>query len=493
MGRIRSRISEFFFGGMAPLRSRWRSPSQNGLFHSNRPAFDKTAINYDMARQLYRNDGNEWKLGSGFCRPIVDLPVAFMGLPIADTNDEIRDNFINTAIKRYWADELQQAYRNTLRDSRTIVRIRQKGLGPLVGDEERLACYLEIVDPERVDPIVRDPLTGEITEVTITHFVDILDETTTIQQERRQQEKPMLKEHEIWETITTESFTYFDKTDNAFLTELAQENTWGFVPLVEFFNEFDSALSGGMCEFESAMPFIRGFHDVMVQSLQAHKYHSIPKVKFRINDVQTFLRNNFPDSFGADGQFTGEVSWKGREIIFVESEEDVGFVEASSVLGDSKILLDFLFDCICVASETPEWAFMRVEQTTQGALNAQTIPFEKKMERKRISFAKYTQQVIKMLLAISERNPVVATINWLPIRPEQFAAYSQGIQQLIMGLEVAAQRRIISDRTYRETLRQHLDRMKGPEQEAADAENNFEPIQPTNTPIESPNGGGANE
>ena len=489
---IRTRISEFF-GQFSSLRLPHRS--SNGSYYSTRPAFDKTVVNYNLARALYRNQAPDYTMGAIFCKPIVDEPVFFMGLPIAETNDEIRDNFINTAIQRYWADELQQAFRNTLRDSRTVVRIRQKARGPLVADEERISCYLEIVDPERVDPFVRDPITGEIIEATITHHVDIVDSTTNVDQMSRIQAKPKLKEHEIWEVITLDRFRYFDKTDGVWLLDWEMENSWGFVPLVEFFNEYDSSLHGGACEFETALPFIKGFHDVTCQSLQAHKYHSIPKVKFKINDVQTFLRNNFPDSFEDDGTFTGTVSWQGREIIFVESEEDVGFVEAKSVLGDSISLLEFLFDCICVASETPEWAFMRIQQATQGGtINAQTLPFGKKIERKRVNFAKYVQQVVKMLLAISENNPILSTITWAPITPEQFATYGQGVQQLVMALEVAAQRRIISDRTYRETLRLHLPKMKGPQQEQTEAEENFEPMGGNvPTPIGGPNEGGRNE
>jgi hypothetical protein len=488
---LRARVSEFF-GQFSGIRLPHRSA--NGSYYSTRPVLDKTNVNYNLARALYRNQAPDYSLGAIFCKPIVDLPVTFMGLPIAETNDEIRDNFVNTAIQRYWADELEQAFRNTLRDSRTVVRVRQKARGPLVGDEERLSCYLEIVDPERVDPFVRDPITGEIEEATITHYIDLVDETTNVDQMSRIQAKPKLKEHEIWEVISPSRFRYFDKTDNVWLSDWEMANDWGFVPLVEFYNEYDSTLHGGACEFETALPFIKAFHEASCQSLQAHQYHSIPKVKFQINDVQTFLRNNFPDSFGPDGQFSGQISWKGREIIFVEAEEDVGFVEASSVLGDSISLLEFLFDCICIASETPEWAFMRVQQATQGSINAQTIPFEKKIDRKRVNFAKYVQQVVKMLLTISENNPLLPTITWAPIRPEQFATFGQGVQQLVMALEVAAQRRIISDRTYRETLRLHLPKMKGPQQEQADAGENFEPMGGNvPTPIGEPNEGGRNE
>jgi hypothetical protein len=65
------------------------------------------------------------------------------------------------------------------------------------------------------------------------------------------------------------------------------------------------------------------------------------------------------------------------------------FLEAQSVLGDTKTLLEFLIDCICIASQTPEWAFMRVDSGSANSdRNAQTVPFVKKIERKRRNFAK---------------------------------------------------------------------------------------------------------
>jgi hypothetical protein len=106
--------------------------------------------------------------------------------------------------------------------------------------------------------------------------------------------------------------------------------------------------------FESALPFIMAFHDVMGQTLDAHKAHSIPKAKFRVHDMMSFIASNWPDAFDRDenGQpimdtFNGNISWKGTEILFMDAEEDVDFLQAQSNIGDSKTLLDFLLDLHC--------------------------------------------------------------------------------------------------------------------------------------------------
>jgi len=171
------------------------------------------------------------------------------------------------------------------------------------------------------------------------------------------------------------------------------------------------------------------------------------------------------------------VNWKGKEVLFFQSEEDASFLEASSVLGDSKVLLDFIIDCICVASETPRWAFMIIDPgSANQSNNAQTLPWGKKILRKRKSFEKHIQVLLKMAQSINSFPVKRASLRWEIIRVEDQVAYNQALQMLTMGLEVAAQRKIISDSTYRELMREFIPNMKNPTQEAKDAEDNFDAL-----------------
>jgi hypothetical protein len=130
-------------------------------------------------------------------------------------------------------------------------------------------------------------------------------------------------------------------------------------------NEYDSSIHGGQSDFQSALPFIMAFHDVMSQTLVAHKAHSIPKVKFVVNDMVSFIANNWPDAFELDegGQpilntFSGNITWKGTEMLFFSPEENAEFLEVKSALGDSATLMDFLLTCIEITSETPKTLLM---------------------------------------------------------------------------------------------------------------------------------------
>jgi hypothetical protein len=423
-------------------------------------ASDLPTVNYNVTRSLYRNDG-AMNLGSAFCKPIVDLQVGFMGIPTASTDSETLDDELNACLSVHWPDVLQQAFRDAMRDSKTVIRISRPDVNdPLMTVDEAEHCQIEVVAPEKVQIEYNVANKNIINRAMIAHEIQFVVDKGDIESGQ----DPEVRIHDVIEIITPTSFQFYDKTDNKFLDSLGRTNKYGFVPLLEMFNEWDTALEDGQSEFETAVPFIAAFHDLMTQGLSAHKYHSTPKVKFKLNDVSNFLRNNFPNVFD---ETTGklipgsEVDWKGREIAFFAPDEDAAFIEAKSVLGDTKTLAEFLIDCICIASQTPEWAFMRVDSGSANSdRNAQTVPFVKKIERKRIMFAKPIQRLLKMAQVIQGRIPVLPTITWEMIRADDEVVFWQGFQQLVMGLEVAHQAGEISDETYMKMLRSFLPQMK---------------------------------
>lgn len=431
---------------------------------------DTPTVNYDVTRSLYRNDNVDMQLGSGFCKPIVDIQVNFIGLPTASTDSETLDDFLNACLHDFWADALQQVFRDAMRDSKTVVRVRRPDIDdPLMTVSEAEHCQLEIVAPERVE--VERSLTNKnvINRVIISHRMLFVKDPGDVAEGR----DPQTEEHDVLEFIDRSSYTYFDKTDNVFLDQLRAPNRFGFVPILEIFNEWDSALEDGQSEFESVIPFIRAFHDLMVQGLQAHKQHSTPKVKLKLIDVSTFLRNNFPEIFDST---TGaiipnaEISWQGREIFFFTENEDAEFLQAQSILGDTKTLAEFLIDCICIASQTPEWAFMRVDSGSANSdRNAQTVPLIKKVNKKRTNFQKPIQDLLKMVQVIQGRVPERPKLTWELVRADDEVVHWQSFQQLVMGLEVARQGGEISDETYMKMLRGFLPQMKPSTQEKTDA------------------------
>jgi len=456
------------------LRSSFRSFRRT--FWPTRSNYGGSQISYERTRSLYRNDDPKANLGSGVCRRIINSSMDFIGLPRAATGDEIVDEFLDRCIHVYWAPEILEMYRNACRDADTVVRIRRDAMNdPLVSPEEWESCYLEIVDPERV--VIYYSLENKriIEKAYIRHEIEEILEEAQIS--GRSLTLPQVREHKIIEEITSDAYRYYDETEGEWREELEQPNPWGFVPLREVHNEFESSLEGGQSDYEASMPFIFALHDVMSQTLMAHKAHSIPKAKFKVNDMLSFLANNWPDAFEMDdqgrpipGTFNGEISWKGTEILFMESEEDVEFLEATSVLGDSKILMEFLINCIAITSEVPHSILMN--QSVQAINEDEMTPFVKKINRKRFFFTQDIQAICKMALAINHMVPVRVPLAWEEVTTKDALDKAAALQQDVMSLEVLATREVISDQTVRSTLRSKVPVMKSSSKEAKDAEGN---------------------
>lgn len=456
------------------LRMNWsalRTTLSDGLM--GRPSMQNTTVNYNLARSLYRNDDPDYNLGAGFIRPVVDLIAEYMGLPYVTTDDGTRDTFLNEAIHDHWAPQLGEVVIAALRDSKTVVRIRQpQAENPLFTEDDRMHGRIECVPPEMAD-LTFDPTDPDLVMRGIfTHYIDF-DERT--EDEVAKGMAPRVKEHEIHEIVTPEKYEFYDKTLDRVLTDWGVRNTAGFVPAWPIYNSWDATIGSGVSEIEPILPFVKAFHDVLSQAITAHKYHSTPKAKFKLKDVYTFLSNNYADVLDpTTGKIkTGAtINWTGKEIFLMNSEEDIDFIEATSVLGDSKTLMDFLIDCIAIASETPKWALLKSEAT---GTDASIVPFEKKIARKRINFDPLFVMLCKMVLVMRGQSPVTVRCAWPTIRVTDLAARGQAIQQIVMAFDVAASHEWVADATVVQVLSTMFPEINEPEIEMARAKSNVVP------------------
>jgi hypothetical protein len=464
--------------GLAASWTALRSMFNVSFFH--KPVMDGSTVNYDVARGLYRNDNPAYNLGAGFVRPIVDLTVEYMGVPSVTSDNGDTDAWLNTCIQEHWAAQLQQVWRDAVRDSKTIVRYRQPRLdNPLFTEEDRAHGKLECVPPETVD-LQFDPTDPDLVRLAgVNHWLD-LDQRSD--DEIASGVAPRMETHHIIETITPEEYRYYDKTESRELTSWRTANVFGFVPLWPCYNEYDVALGGGQSDIEPVLPFIQAFHEVLLQALGAHKYHSTPKAYFKLKDIYPFLKHNFPAVLDANNQIipNAKVELTGREIYLLNVDEEAGFIEAKSVLGDSKTLLEFLIDCICITAEVPKWAILK----DQGAQDkdATVQPFEKKINRKRVNFAEFVVMVCKLALAASSKTPVTVKVTWPQIRLTDLAAKAQAFQQLVLAGDVSAAHEWVADETMIQILSGLFPEINEPSVEQQLAKKNIVPAAPAPAP-----------
>lgn len=470
----RQRVSEMISSWDLGVRSGFRGFRKS--FWPGQIAYERGTVSYAKTRSLYGNSDTSSSLAA-FSRRIINSTVDFIDLPHAATGDPEVDDFLNRGIHEFWGREILEMVRDSCRDSKTIVRYRRdRPENPLVSDEEWPFGYLEIIPPETVQIYYRPDSKHEIERAYCTYTVEVIeDENDATTNGRGAFSEPSTVEHTIVEKITPEKYEYYDQTLGEWRDDLAQPNDWGFVPLHEAFNEWDSSIEDGQSDLENPTPFLLAFHDVLAQSLTAHKHHSIPKAKFKVNELMAFLANNFPEAFDLDengeaimGTFKGEISWQGSEIFFMEPEEDVEFLEAKSVLGDSKTLLDFLLECISISSETPKTILMNAKNTD----NEESLPFSNKIKRKRTNFAYDIQMISKMAMKVNGFPPTKPKLDWDDVDPQEGVTKAQALQQDTMSLEVLRTAEVVSDDTVREHMRRHIPAMKPSPEEKAAAKNN---------------------
>jgi len=441
-----------------------------------------TRVDWDLARSLYRNDNPDYNLGAGFVKPIINLRVEYMDMPYVTSDDGNRDTFLNEAIHDHWVESLQQMFTGALRDSKAVIRFRQPRLdNPLFTEDDRIHGRVETVPPELVD-ITYDPSDPDLIERAVfTHFIWI-DERTDA--EVLAGTLPRGSEHEVLEVVTQDDYRFSDKTDDKELVSWKTTNPWKFVPVWTAYNEYDTSIGGGQSDIESVLPFIKAFHDVLTQALQSHKYHSVPKAKFKLKDVTTFLVNNYPEVLDPDTGLVkagASITWSGKEIFFFNTEEDADFIEATSVLGDSKTLLDFLIDCIAIASETPKWALLKMDAANPNDASVKT--FEKMIERKRKMFNLPIIMLCKMALAARGQSPVTVRVTWPTVNVDTLVSKGQAIQQIVMALDVAAQHEWIADPTVIQILSTMFPEISDSDTEKQLAKNNVKLDVPPPAPL----------
>lgn len=429
-----------------------------------------TQIDYTQARALYYNTNPRLSNGAIFARPIVDGIADHIGLPIVTLQDESTDQLVSHWINDRWQQQLWEMYRNSLRDTKAWVRLRQPFPGPLLAADEGEDVTLEILDAENVTPYY-NPITKQLSRVEIALSVYIEEAPFTPGFVAATGARVYGREHNIIEIITPEEYMYYDKTTGRVMEEFTTNNSWGFVPMIEVFNDFDSTLNGGSSELENPYPFFQAFHDLLIQTRSAHGYHSDPKVKFKLDDVMNFLRNNFADSFDAEGKFSGNVSWKGRDVYFMESDEDIGFIQATLNTNDSVALMEFVIDCICMSAEITEAVLFRAKSATAGETD-ELFRFKKKIERKRHNYSEAIQQIVKMALVISTGQvQKVPSVSWLPMQTADLVSEGTAMNQIITAAEVANRAGAISLSTYRGKIRMFFPHMKDDAAEAAQVKN----------------------
>lgn len=440
--------------------SRLRNLLTNSFFirtgsYMNAYKLDSSRVDYPMARQLYDNTMDSYKLGAGFSKPIINTTVGFMGVPQFRSEDEeaqeILDNFFTDNTSK-----MQRTHRNALRDGDCFVWItREENIDAALYPESKTRLVFNIIPPEQVIHIIRDPLTNTVKEY-------VLQSENTWVDESNNPRKAV-----IVQRITAEKRIIKVTGDiPPGMTTGEEKNPWGFIPIVHFKNEGDETKEFGQSDLEAIEPFMKAYHDVLLHSIQGSRMHSTPRLKFKIKDLAAFLRNNFgitdPYKFASEG---GSIGLDGHEFFLFNDDEDAQFIEVKSAIGDAAELLKLLFYCIVDTSETPEFVFGVHTPSSLSSVKEQMPILVRKIARKREQFTESWQRLARIVLAMATQaeakklNTYATVLEWDEVDPRDEKEVAEVLEKITNSLDTAVKGNLVSHEAAVEFLAQYINTM----------------------------------
>lgn len=422
-----SKLRQGLFGQFGTiLTGRWDVPY----------VLNSTRVDYELARQLYHNTHDDYKLGAGFAKPIINTLAGFMGVPHFRCQDEEAQKVLDEHVNR-WVSRMQRTHQLSLRDGDCFVMLANlENDDPLYPDEEHRIDYI-IIPPEQIADIEVDPITRR--------------PTAYVLQGRTKWDSGQ-KEYTVTQRITASEIvvTVEGEAPEGLISE-TRTNLWGFIPIIHFKNEPEETELYGTSELEPIEPYLKAYHDVMLHAMQGSKMHSTPRLKLKLKDVQAFLQNNFPEALKAIQRGEqAKIDLNGHELLIFTDEEDASFIEVNSAIGDAEALLKLLFYCIVDVSEVPEFAFGVHTPSSHASVKEQMPLLVRRVARKREMVTECWQTLARMLLVMYSKATgkkfasYDVMITWDAVVERDEKEYADTVKTIVDALNTALQGGFIS-------------------------------------------------
>jgi len=430
-------------GEISALRSPWAAGW--GYQYMTPYRLDSSRVDYDLARQLYRNTADKYKLGAAFAKPVINTTAGFMGAPHFTHTDPEADQALEQIMTR-WTGKVLRINRNTLRDGDVFARIVRV---PDRVNPKLEAFDLTLIPPEWVTP-VPDPLTGQWLKLIIRHPVALVDAAGR-----------KVGDYTVTEILTPKERII--EADAHAPTEIRERNgteanPWGFIPVVHFKNEAEENQLFGCSDLEPVEPFMKAYHDTLLFAVQGSKLFSRPKTKFALKDVQKFLKDNFDEAEIK----SGKLKFADKELFLMQEGDDVAFITAESGLAGITTLLEFIFMNIVDVSQVPEFAFGTAVASSKASVSEQMVPLSRNIRRKRGMFEEPYGELASMYLAMWSKveNKRLDTyrvdIGWDELSPKNDKETADTIKTMVEGLVTAIEGGLLSVDAAAEFLREFV-------------------------------------
>lgn len=404
--------------------------TQNQSVFSDSYSLDFSETDLKLVRALYDNAEPRYKLGAGFARPAINVPVGFMGVPIFRTDEEGFAQELLNDMSHTWSGDILRAHRALLRDGEILARARYSNRSPAyaqIFQGEQQSVEIGYNEAGSFDVETLDEDIGAVTGFRVTHIVIVEDKGKKV-------------EKKLFETVYPDRVII--EWENNFKPRQELPNELGFVPAVLMQNENEASELHGKSELEPLEPYMRFYHDVMLHAGSASQLHSTAKLIVRTRDINRFLANNFTDSEISEGR----LKFKNKDLLFFESgEPQIGIsgsaaftegadiVQARAPLGDTTTLLQYIFLNIVDASEVPEWAFGGAIASSKASVTEQSAPLVHKVSRKRTLVENSWAMIGRMAMSMVE-SPTAVRVEWDDLAQRDTKSEAEALRSMVDAL-----------------------------------------------------------
>jgi len=357
------------------------NPAYANSFANSAHSYTGSNVNYQLARDIYRNVDNRYALSAHLTKPIIDSAVSFIDMPSVVTN--------NTRIKK----ALLECQNALAKDS--MIRIAEREGTCFVWLQYKDGKVKFVVPrPETIKTLVIDPKTKDIVGYIIE---DVFTYTDIDGNSWQRTDKIKLTDKQM--TVETQSTDHNTKS-----TTTTVPNVLGFIPIARFVNDVEPWELRGHSELSSIEPTLKLYNDLMVDAANSQKQNS-PKMKIMTKNVKQFIENNF--GVGAFDRVRGgaKLSMEDKDLYILQRDmndegDDMAYVATANTTGDSPQLLEIAFSNLVEGSQRPELLFGASMGASLSSVQEQRPAFIRLIRRKQKQYGIAWKSVFDMYLAI---------------------------------------------------------------------------------------------
>jgi len=240
----------------------------------NRGVVDWTegmVVDRDLTYGLYHNEYNGMKLAGSLAFSPIAIPVWFMGLPVAESENDTIQSMLNELTEEY-STLMQQMHTECHRDGTLWV-------WPYFDAEKRKVRW-EIIPDDGVQ-ILRDPRTGDVTKI-------IIEQQLTVTIDSGMTTGTAVKKRIFTrDSVTT---TWTQSTLRETPANETMPNVARVLP-IPFANNADATEVRGHSDYERIVYDLKNYHDIeLAQAEVLSKFR--PKLIIETKQASTWLANN---------------------------------------------------------------------------------------------------------------------------------------------------------------------------------------------------------